>query len=97
MIATQLTGSDPFVQQQIAQLGVGHGRTLTDPVLVKAEGVQLLAGQATQQASVLADVNEFQLISMLPLAALLVHAAIETIRVRRAAHVTRAAPEPAGS
>jgi hypothetical protein len=88
MIANHLTAGDPFVAQRIAQLGGAYGRTLTDPALLKAEGVQLLSTQATQQANVLAYDDAFLVISMLALAALaglIVHAAIELVRARRAA------------
>lgn len=91
MIANRLDGADAFVQQRIAQLGGTYGRTLTDPALLKAEGVQLLGQQATQQANVLAYNDAFLLISMLALAALaglLVHAAIKAIRARQDAGAT---------
>lgn len=94
MIAMNLTGADPFVVQRIGQLGGAYGRTLTDPALLRAEGVQLLGQQATQQANVLAYDDAFLLISMLAVAALaglVVHGAIETVRARAAADRAAAA------
>lgn len=64
-IVEQLAMSDPFVAQRVAQLGGAYSKVLTDPVLRQAEGVALLAQQASQEAYARAYSDAFLVISAL--------------------------------
>lgn len=64
-IVEQLAMSDPFVAQRVAQLGGAYSKVLTDPVLRQAEGLALLAQQASQEAYARAYSDAFLVISAL--------------------------------
>lgn len=64
-IVEQLAMSDPFVAQRVAQLGGAYSKVLTDPVLRQAEGLVLLAQQASQEAYARAYSDAFLVISAL--------------------------------
>lgn len=77
-----------MVSQRVSQLGGAYGHVLTDPTLTRAEGVSLLAQQATREATVLAYNDAFLLISLiagLALAGLLTHLAFLQWKARSAA------------
>lgn len=79
--------SDPLVAQRISQLGGSYGHVLTDTTLTRAEGVSLLAQQATREATVLAYNDAFLLISLLAglsLAVLVLHLLVLRLRARSA-------------
>lgn len=85
VLAERFAMSDPLVAQRISQLGGSYGHVLTDTTLTRAEGVTLLAQQATREATVLAYNDAFLLISLiagLALAGLLLHLAILRFRAR---------------
>jgi hypothetical protein len=64
-LAADIVASDPQVTQRLAQLSGAYAHTLTDPALLKAEGVALLGRQVTQQANVLAYDDVFRVIAVL--------------------------------
>lgn len=72
-IVGHLTLADPLVAARVRQLAAGYGRVLTDDRLLDAEGLSLLAQQATQQATVLAYNDVFLAIAAVATAALLLH------------------------
>lgn len=63
-IVEHLAMTNPLVAQRISQLGGGYSHVLTDPVLRQAEGVALLAQQATQEAYARAYGDVFLLIAI---------------------------------
>jgi len=63
-IVEHLAMTDPVVAQRIAQLGGAYSHVLTDPVLRQAEGVALLAQQATQEAYARAYGDVFLMIAI---------------------------------
>jgi hypothetical protein len=63
-IVEHLAMTNPVVAQRITQLGGTYSRVLTDPVLRQAEGVTLLAQQATQEAYARAYADVFLLIAI---------------------------------
>ena len=80
--------TDPTVAQRISQLGGAYSRVLTDPMLASAKGMQLLAQQAQQQATVLAYNDLFLLVAILcacALAALILHSIVKSLRPASAA------------
>ena len=79
--------TDPVVAARVAQLGAAYGKVLNDPALRNAEGLALLASQATREATVLAYNDTFLLIAAvaaLALACLLIHVALRAILARTA-------------
>ncbi|MBZ6076048.1 MFS transporter [Microvirga puerhi] len=81
-LVQHVTLIDPLVAQRTTQLGGVYARVLTDPALRNAEGVALLAQQATREANVLAYNDAFLLISALSafaLIALLLHMGIAAL------------------
>jgi hypothetical protein len=58
-LVEHLTMTDPFVAQRVAQLGGAYAKVLTDPTLRQAEGLTLLAQQATQEAYARAYADAF--------------------------------------
>ena len=83
--------TDPLVAQRISQLSAAYGKVITDPALLKGEGVNLFAQQIAREANVLAYGDAFfagGVLALLALAALLVH--LSFLRLRRLV----AAPEP---
>lgn len=77
-IVSKLQSTDPLVAQRLRQLGSAYGKVLTDPAQQNAQGAQLLAKQATQQAYALAYNDAFlmtALLALLALSFLLVHVA----------------------
>ena len=64
-LAADITASDPLATQRLAQLSGAYAHTLTDPALLKAEGVALLSRQVTQQANVLAYNDVFLVIAVI--------------------------------
>ncbi len=95
VLAEHFSLAEPLVAQRISQLGGSYGHVLTDTTLTRAEGVFLLAQQATREATVLAYNDAFLLISLiagLALAGLLIQ--ITFIR-SKARFATRAAPATA--
>lgn len=86
LLAEHFSLADPLVAQRVAQLGGAYGRVLTDAALTRAEGVALLAQQATREATVLAYNDAFLLISAiagLALAGVLVHVLALRLRTPR--------------
>ena len=70
--------TDPQVAERVSQLSGAYRKVITDPALLHAEGLTLLARQVTREAYVLAYNDTFLLISVVTaaaLAALLVHLA----------------------
>lgn len=86
LLAEHFSLADPLVAQRVAQLGGAYGKVLTDAALTRAEGVALLAQQATREATVLAYNDAFLLISAiagLALAGVLVHVLALRLRTPR--------------
>lgn len=78
----------PEVTQRVSQLAGAYGKVMTDPSILKAEGLTLLSQQVTREAYVLAYTDTFLLISLVTtaaLAVLLVHLAWKGLRNLRAA------------
>ncbi|UDF30178.1 UNVERIFIED_ORG: MFS transporter [Roseateles sp. XES5] len=69
ILAEAMTLADPLVATRIAQLSAAYGRTITDPAVLKAEGVALLGQQVTREANVLAHNDAFLVIALLAVAA----------------------------
>lgn len=87
VLVERFTMSEPLVAQRIGQLGGSYGHVLTDASLTRAEGVGLLAQQATREATVLAYNDAFLLIALLAgfaLAALLLHLVVLRLKARPA-------------
>jgi MFS family permease len=85
ILVEHLALTDPLVAQRIAQLGGVYARALTDKALLNAEGVALLAQQATREANVLAYNDAFLMIAIISataLLALLIHIAILAVRTQ---------------
>ena len=83
VLAEHFVLSDPLFAQRVSQFGGIYSHVLTDPTLLRAEGVTLLAQRATQEAIVLAYNDAFMLISAiasLALAGLLAHLAYLQLR-----------------
>lgn len=88
VLAERFSLSDPIVAQRIGQFGGAYGQVLTDPALMRAEGVSLLAQRAAREATVLAYNDAFLLISLIAgiaLAGLLLHLAVRRLQARLAA------------
>jgi MFS family permease len=86
VLAEHFSLADPFVAQRVAQLGGAYGKVLTDAALTRAEGVALLAQQATREATVLAYNDAFLLISSiagLALVGVLVHVLVLRLQTPR--------------
>lgn len=95
VLVEHFTLSDPLVTQRISQLGSAYGHTLTDSALTRAEGVTLLAQQATREATVLAYNDAFLLIATiagLALIGLISHLALLQLRKRAALPAAQSAP-----
>jgi MFS family permease len=87
VLAEHFVLSDPFFAQRVSQFGGIYSHVLTDPTLLRAEGVTLLTQRATQEAIVLAYNDAFMLISAiasLALVGLLAHLAYLQLRKRAA-------------
>lgn len=96
ILAQSLTLTDPLVAARVSQLSAAYGHTITDPALLKAEGVVLLGQQVTREANVLAHNDAFFLIAVLALAAaamLAIHMLYIRIREARARSGEQAAVE----
>src|SRR5690606_31531289 len=94
MLAQSMTLADPLVAARISQLSAAYGRTITDPAVLKAEGVALLGQQVTREANVLAHNDAFLVIALLAVyaaAALAIH--ILYVRIRDARPAAPAAAE----
>lgn len=94
VLAEHFVLSDPLFAQRVSQFGGIYSHVLTDPTLLRAEGVTLLAQRATQEAIVLAYNDAFMLISAiagLALASLLAHLAYLQLR-KPAAPIAQPAP-----
>ncbi|THV25697.1 MFS transporter [Peteryoungia ipomoeae] len=77
----------PEVAQRVGQLSAAYRKVITDPAILNAEGLTLLAQQVTREAYVLAYADTFLLISVvttMALVVLLVHLAWNRIRAVRA-------------
>ena len=61
---------NPQVAQRVSQLSAGYSHVITDPALLKAEGLSLLSQQVTREAYILAYNDTFLLISACAAAAL---------------------------
>jgi MFS family permease len=61
-LVERLTLSDPLVVERVRQLASSYGKVLTDSQLLNAEGLALLAQQATREANILAYNDIFLLI-----------------------------------
>lgn len=86
-----LTRTD--VAQRVSQLSAAYRKVITDPSVLNAEGLTLLAQQVTREAYVLAYNDTFLLISAvatIALATLLLHLAWNWLRTLRAAPVDEA-------
>lgn len=68
VLAQAMTLTDPLVATRVSQLSAAYGRTITDPALLKAEGVSLLGQQVTREANVLAHNDAFFVIALLAVA-----------------------------
>jgi MFS family permease len=78
----------PDVAQRVSQLSAAYRKVITDPSILNAEGLTLLAQQVTREAYVLAYNDTFLLISAvatIALAILLLHLAWNWLRSLRAA------------
>jgi Arabinose efflux permease len=78
--------TDPDVVQRVSQLSGAYGKVITDPAVLKEEGLSLLAQQVTREAYVLAYNDTFLLISIVTaaaLATLLVHLAWNRLQALR--------------
>jgi MFS family permease len=85
ILAEAMTLADPLVAARVSQLSAAYGHTLTDPAVLKAEGVVLLGSQLTREANVLAHNDAFLLIALLAVAAAAVLAMHMTyVRIREA-------------
>jgi MFS family permease len=76
----------PEVAQRVSQLAGGYRKVITDPTILNAEGLTLLAQQVTREAYVLAYTDTFLLISVVTttaLAVLLVHLGWRRLRTSR--------------
>lgn len=69
-LVEHITLTNPVVAERVHQLSAAYGRVLTDGQLLNAEGLALLAQQATREANILAYNDAFLLIAALALAAL---------------------------
>ena len=69
MLAQSMTLADPLVAARVTQLSAAYGRTITDPAVLKAEGVALLGQQVTREANVLAHNDAFLIIALLAVGA----------------------------
>ena len=95
VLTEHFTLADPLVAQRVNQLGGAYGHVLTDAGLTRAEGVTLLAQQASREAIVLAYNDAFLLISAiagLALIGLLSHLAY--LQLRKPAALPAAQPAP---
>lgn len=75
--------TNPIVAQRVSQLSAAYSHVITDPALLRAEGLSLLGLEVSREAYVLAYNDTFLLISVvsaLALAALLLHLAWMRIR-----------------
>lgn len=73
---------DPVVVQRVSQLAAAYGKVITDKTLLSAEGIALLGQQVTREAYVLAYNDTFLVIclaSLLGLAVLLIHQALQRL------------------
>lgn len=69
ILAEAMTLADPLVATRVSQLSAAYGHTITDPAVLKAEGVALLGSQVTREANVLAHNDAFFVIALLAVAA----------------------------
>ena len=91
-IVEHLTMTDPFVAQRVTQLGGAYAKLVADPALRQAEGLTLLAQQATQEAYARAYADAFFAIgcaSVFAVAVLLVQ-----IGWKHLSAITQTAPLP---
>lgn len=83
MLVENILLTDPDVATRVAQLSGAYAKTITDKVLLNAEGLALLSQQVSREAYVLAYNDTFLLIgivSMLALAGLLLHLSYDCLR-----------------
>jgi MFS family permease len=66
----QILLTDPLVAARVSQLGQAYGRVLTDPGLLRAEGLATLARQVTREANILAYNDAYYLASAAAVCAL---------------------------
>jgi MFS family permease len=92
ILAQSMTLADPLVATRVSQLSAAYGRTITDPAVLKAEGVALLSQQVTREANVLAHNDAFFVIALLAVAAAIA-LAIHRIYVR----IREASARPGGA
>jgi hypothetical protein len=95
VLAEHFTLSDPLVAQRVGQLGASYSHVLSDLTLTRAEGVTLLAQQASREATVLAYNDAFMLIAAiagLALIGLLSH--LTYLQLRKPAPLPAAQPSP---
>ncbi len=95
VLAEHFVLSEPFFAQRVNQFGGVYSHVLTDPTLLRAEGVTLLTQRASQEAIVLAYNDAFMLISAiasLALIGLLSHLAYLQLRKRAAPPAAQPAP-----
>ncbi|WP_119259174.1 MFS transporter [Shinella zoogloeoides] len=69
ILAQSMTLADPLVANRVSQLSASYGRIITDPAVLKAEGVALLSQQVTREANVLAHNDAFLIIALLAVGA----------------------------
>jgi hypothetical protein len=92
-IVDHLTMTDPFVAQRVTQLGGAYAKILTDPTLRQAEGLMLLAQQATQEAYARAYADAFFVIGCISAAAVVV--LLVQIGWKHFSAIVHIAPSPA--
>lgn len=88
VLAEHFVLSEPLLAQRLSHFGSVYGHVLSDPALMRAEGVTLLTQRAAQEAIVLAYNDAFMLISViasLALVGLLCHVAFLQLRKRSGA------------
>ena len=86
-IVEHIALTDPLIADRVRLLGGVYGKVLMDTQLLGAEGLALLAQQATLEANILAYNDAFRVIAVLSglaLAALLIHLLLGRLRYRTA-------------
>ncbi|WP_139789218.1 MFS transporter [Manganibacter manganicus] len=92
-IVEHLTMTNAFIAQRVAQLGGAYAKVLTDPTLRQAEGLALLAQQATQEAYARAYADAFFVIGCASASAVAV--LLTQIGWKHFSAIVRTAPLPA--
>ncbi len=93
-LVEHLTLSDPVVADRVRHLSAAYGKVLTDPQLLDAGGLALLARQATGEANVLAYNDAFLLIAAIASLAL-IGSVLRAIHTRLHTRLANARPAAA--